>query len=658
MAVQVRSPRGGWSRVSQPADYTGVVSRYAADIAQAKQSQEDNELRDMILQYNDGDLAYTSLKAELNSRLATATKGSSKEIEIRELLSELEKTENDKRIANKRAEMEAKFAEGGITAQEQLTIEEEVLKLMKSGTTEYQNQLATIAEGRDNAEVERKQEEVAELTAQLSQGGLTRQEEAQILEETLNLQTPGTLEYSKTLAALEESRALQAEEEADEKLANRRAQLIEAFKEDGITPTEALAIVEELRTLVAPGSEQERELIEEEASIREKIASEAEGRKGKVLTELSDAMAKTVKTEELTMEKLQEDFELGRIDAEEYLKGLVDAQGSIDDALQTFQGAGGEVGGEDLAQLDFNRDLFNDQFNAFNTGRLFAVQTKNGAFTLATLDDLVNDQNENFTVKEDVVDPSTGELKADQPVVKIRSGLSDGGITDFVLSENQTFFPVGQDETGTKTVDASREFAFIPKNADETFGFNVAAFEPTQKAKFIEQLRSDPGLRKAQAGAGAAFQKAAPGGVITPETGRITPEQEQSLVSKGFLSPVGSVPAAEQRRSARLPSILRGPVTRISKGIKEDVGRAKETFSRAAEQVKAAKPRSFGEALFPIKPAARVVKKQFELAKSSFKLPKFRFSFGPKKSTVDKVKTKATSLFGRAKSFISGLFGR
>jgi len=206
-------------------------------------------------------------------------------------------------------------------------------------------------------------------------------------------------------------------------------------------------------------------------------------------------------------------------------------------------------------------------------------------------------------------------------------------------------------------------FAFIPKTIDEVYGFNVAAFDPSQKAKFVEQLRTNPELRKSQAQAGAAIREAAPDGKITPDTSTITPEKSQSLTGKGFLSPVGATPAGEQRVSASLPSILRGPVSKISKGIKKDVSTVKQSVDKfktvAKREIEKSRPTTFTK-LFPqFALPVRAAKTTFS-SLSSFKLPKFEFRspFSLPKKTTSKVKSTASSLFGKAKSFISGLFGR
>ena len=654
--ISVQSPRGGWSSVTPAPDYQGVTSTYGAQLANLKQSEKDNELREKILAYNDGNLSYESLKSYINGRIKETSAGTSRYIDLKETLSELEEAENKKAKNSKRAELEAQFAGDGITADEKLQIEEQLLLLEKEGTPEYTQQLSVIAQARETAGKERIDNDLAKLTAELSQGGITRAEEAKIYEEMTRLLTPGTLEHSQALAKLEETKALQAEEEEVNRLTERRTQLVDAYKEGGITDEEQLDIILQLKGMVDPNSEAYAELIDEEAKVRGNIEAErvAGGKSAKADAEkkLMNEAERVIKAEDLRMTQLENDFESGLISADEYVNGIKSGQDTINDAIQNLLAAGVDVEGEALAENEFNTDFAQKQAVAFSNGELVGVRTKNGSWTLATLDQLAEDNAENFTTKEDVVlEDGTVE---ETTTIEMKSALSPDGIAKFVISPSKTFYPVGTDAQGNLVVDTNREYPLIPQDENQTKAFNVIGIGERDKQTFIDKMRSDPQFRKAVE--------------VNPEPQQIPlAEGARKAVEAGkLLSPIPTSPVDRYGETVKeKPSELLTLGGRLSpaaniretvKTVKTLPSVAKQTFTSTFKNLSTPNIAGFKLPSLDFGGIKKGVEEQVKKA-ASFSFPSFKPLKQPTFSNVfSSAKSTASSVFSKAKSFLGGLF--
>lgn len=316
MAYNTRRPGGGWSRVSSDTDYSSVVSNYAVAFQQALQAQAQTELESKVFNYKNGTLSYTDLKKFLNDKLATELPGSQKELDLRQLVMDLDTFETTKNRDLERSKLEAKYSKNGISAGERLTIETEILKFFKQGTPEYAEQLSTIAATKELQRQEAKNERIAELEGKLSDGGLSTEEQIQIMEQARSLSERGTQEYSGYTSKI----GLLKEQKQEEDLARRRNEavsgLLDKYAPGGLTDEEMLEINRTEQQFTSKDSEDYIKLKEAEAKILGDISGAGAGNAKRKAEE--EAVLKYTDTYNRLL-RTEEQFNNGEISLDEYI---------------------------------------------------------------------------------------------------------------------------------------------------------------------------------------------------------------------------------------------------------------------------------------------------------------------------------------------------
>lgn len=362
MAYSTRRPGGGWSRVSSGTDYSSVVSNYAVAFQQALQAQAQTELESKVFNYKNGTLSYTDLKKFLNDKLATELPGSQKELDLRQLVMDLDTFETTKNRDLERSKLEAKYSKNGISAGERLTIETEILKFFKQGTPEYAEQLSTIATTKELQRQEAKNERIAELEGRLSDGGLSTEEQIQIMEQARNLSEKGTQEYSGYTSKI----GLLKEQKQEEDLAKRRNEavsgLLDKYAPGGLTDEEMLEINRTEQQFTSKDSDDYIKLKEAEAKILGDISGAGAGNAKRKAEE--EAVLKYTDTYN-RLQRTEEQFNNGEISLDEYiystgfnLQQLQGVQDSSPDAVST----------DDKADLINRLNYYSEQLNKVKQG--------------------------------------------------------------------------------------------------------------------------------------------------------------------------------------------------------------------------------------------------------------------------------------------------
>lgn len=360
MAYSTRRPGGGWSRVSSGTDYSSVVSNYAVAFQQALQAQAQTELESKVFNYKNGTLSYTDLKKFLNDKLMTELPGSQKELDLRQLVMDLDTFETTKNRDLERSKLEAKYSKNGISAGERLTIETEILKFFKQGTPEYAEQLSTIAATKELQRQEAKNERIAELEGKLSDGGLSTEEQIQIMEQARSLSERGTQEYSGYTSKI----GLLKEQKQEEDLAKRRNEavsgLLDKYASGGLTNEELLEINRTEQQFTAKDSEDYIKLKESEADILGAINSEGSG---SAQREAEEQAAIRYATNAKGLASLQAKFDRGEITVQDYLN----RKESIFRLMESDVEAG-DISPGDQADLIQRMNEFLEQKNKIESG--------------------------------------------------------------------------------------------------------------------------------------------------------------------------------------------------------------------------------------------------------------------------------------------------
>lgn len=285
MSVLTRGSSGGWSTVSNRSYYGNIVSNYAQALAQAQVIQDQTELDNKIFEYQNGNLDVASVKNFINGRIQGAISGSQKELDLKKLLQEVDNFEVRKQREIKRSQLEAKVASGGISAEERLQIEQEMLSNYKQGTPEYAEQLNIIASATEAQRVDKNNRRVAQLQSRLAEGGLSTEEQIEVLQEARDLADPGSPEQADLdvkIGTLQDKFELeQEEEEKFERLQEaefRKSELLEKYVEGGISLEENLTINREMQGFVERGSKDYNRLKAQEAEILGAIEEEKLGK--------------------------------------------------------------------------------------------------------------------------------------------------------------------------------------------------------------------------------------------------------------------------------------------------------------------------------------------------------------------------------------------
>lgn len=386
MAVLTRRPGGAWVSVGRATDYANVVANYASILKQAQQVQSDVELEGKVFQYKNGQLTYSDLKSYLNTRLTSELPGSQRELDLRKLLTEAGDFENKKNKDIERSKLEIKFAANGISAAERVQIENDLLQYFKEGTSEYTEQLSTIAAAKDLQRQEDRASKLANLEGKLSEGGLSTSEKIEIYEQAKGLTERGSKEYGDMQAKVGSLKQVQKEEEMAQKRNDLAVKLLDQYKEGGLENEELLAINKEMQRLAVPGSDDAVSLKEAEAKLLGAIADEARAGAGKGKKEQEDFAGIELQRLDAERQDLENKFEIGAIGQEEYMSQYNRILADQNDTLEGVPGA--NVGAEFQGELLNRVNELTQLNNAVKTGQAVVVKTAQNKQQIIPLSEL------------------------------------------------------------------------------------------------------------------------------------------------------------------------------------------------------------------------------------------------------------------------------
>lgn len=372
MSIQTRRSQGSWSNVRSYSTYSNVISNYAQALQQVQENQGNIELEKKVLEYKNGLANYSDVVSLVNSRLAQALPNSQKELDMRTILLGLEEYETTKNRDIKRAQLETKYAKGGISAQERLLIEKELLSSFKEGTPAYSEQLSTIAAATELSAQEQKNVKMAEIQTQLSEGGLTTDEEISLYEEGKNMAEPGTEEYAVLERKVNEAKVRKEQEEIEQKANEKYLELLDKFKDGGVTNEENLKITRELLDIYKPGTEEYTKTKEAEADLLGEIAKESAGSGKAGQRAEEEAKAVEFSALEAKLENVQNKFDIGAISLEDYLAqqgAITEQQNAITESYPDILSP--NVTGELQTRFQSIQELRND----IQTGNAVVIKT-------------------------------------------------------------------------------------------------------------------------------------------------------------------------------------------------------------------------------------------------------------------------------------------
>lgn len=337
MAIRTRTPSRGWSSVTPYSNYSSVVSNYASAVSTAQQEEKNTELEGKILSYKNGNITYNELSSYIQSRLASETPGTAKELALRETLSSAEEYERDQQVKINRAKMMEQYSKGGISADEQVRIEQNLLQYYKPGSASYAQQLAVISTAKETARVENNNAKVAKLQGELSSGGLTKNEQVRVLEEMKRYAEPG----SQDALAIDSKIAItreEAKQETQQEAVNAKTiELYDRYGSGGLTNEEQLQMIKELEPLVDRNSPDYLELKKKEMALMEAVSKSGTSAGNKEID-------RRISEANLLLQDTKYRYANGLINTEEYLKSKQEILNKITP--------------EELAQQPLNEDIF------------------------------------------------------------------------------------------------------------------------------------------------------------------------------------------------------------------------------------------------------------------------------------------------------------
>lgn len=317
------------------------------------------------MEYKNGTATYQDVVNLINSRIGAALPNSQRELDLKQALIDLDQFETKKNLDIKRAELKSKYAKGGISAQEELLIEKQLLPFFKQGTPDYSEQLSNIAIATENAAVENKNQRISQIQAELSSGGTTPEEEIELYSEARDMSEKGSEEHSLFQQKVNEAKVKKEEQDTSNKANDRYVELIEKYKEGGLTNQESLAIVQDLQTIYKPGSEEFIKMKESEADLLGAIAKEGQAGAGRAQAEEEDKRAAEYNALNLQAEALGERFARGGIGADEYLRQSQNLAQLQQDIATNYD----ILSPEGTAELQNRFQQIQEQMNLMKSGR-------------------------------------------------------------------------------------------------------------------------------------------------------------------------------------------------------------------------------------------------------------------------------------------------
>ena len=190
MAILTSRPGGRISRIRPASTYSGIVARYASQIQAAQEAKETADIAEQLLLYRAGSITFDELTANVNDLLKGIPAGTMRKVKAQEDLLDAADDEKKRIKAEQRAKLESartnltdKLVEQGINPSERLSIESALLKLETPGTEEYNRQQENVINSIENAESYKGEKRRAELMDQYKEGGITLEEELTIYQE-------------------------------------------------------------------------------------------------------------------------------------------------------------------------------------------------------------------------------------------------------------------------------------------------------------------------------------------------------------------------------------------------------------------------------------------------------------------------------------------
>ena len=190
MAILTSRPGGRISRIRPASTYSGIVARYASQIQAAQEAKETADIAEQLLLYRAGSITFDELTANVNDLLKGIPAGTMRKVKAQEDLLDAADDEKKRIKAEQRAKLESartnltdKLVEQGINPSERLSIESALLKLETPGTEEYNRQQENVINSIENAESYKGEKRRAELMDQYKEGGITLEEELAIYQE-------------------------------------------------------------------------------------------------------------------------------------------------------------------------------------------------------------------------------------------------------------------------------------------------------------------------------------------------------------------------------------------------------------------------------------------------------------------------------------------
>lgn len=310
--------RPGGQRAGQIApapSYAGVVSKYANEIVSALEDETNNRINALVLSWRQGAISWDDFLLQYQTEMDTLPEGSAKRTTMGTNLLTYQTTHLAEVVEQKRAELTTKYTAGGtLSRTDEYNIERELLGYYESGTEDYNRQMENV-----------------------------------------------TKLYAYAI---------------DEKVENKRAELLDKFSGGGITPTEQLNIVNQLLLMAPVGTDTYRNLMTEKAQALNDIETE---KKSLAATGVAESKDKASQAYEFALyhetTDLIPNYESGRID------GLTADQTNLDNwkNVQTLmQGLKGQVEGKTIAYVNEKVTTLTEQVRLRTQGRMIdAVTTDN-----------------------------------------------------------------------------------------------------------------------------------------------------------------------------------------------------------------------------------------------------------------------------------------
>ncbi len=302
---------------------------------------------------------------------------------------------------------------------------------------------------------QQEENEVNLMILQWQRGEITFDELKRFLEQKIKEAPEGSsrkVEWLNTLTKLEAQHKRIWEAEQEEKVARKRAELLERYMEGGITPKEQLAIVQELKKVADPDSDTYRDLLAEEAQIRTSIARKGAAEGGRVAAKEA---AKELARLNAEMRINLDNYRSGLISGTALDQAIVETVKEAQQVLENAAARGASISRADYTIFDpyLGREVEMDtvlnsaqqRLTARSRGLMMDVVDRAGNLVPITLTELANDvirnplnpryQRAPYVPAQDetglwkLTDPVTGETLKDEKGNEMVFNTREGAAT-------------------------------------------------------------------------------------------------------------------------------------------------------------------------------------------------------------------------------------